>query len=172
MGIEKEISNLNPFRWAVASANFTRPADTTAYASGDLVANNTTAGSVAALSLTIARGNDLLFCVRRVRLKKSNATLTNASFRVHFHRTAPTPTNGDNGAWLTTEAGYLGSVDVTVDKAFADGAKGLGAFAAGAEIVAQPTSGAQTIFALIEARAAYTPASAEVFTLEVEGIQG
>jgi hypothetical protein len=33
---------------ALASASFTRPADTTAYASGDLVANSTTAGSVVA----------------------------------------------------------------------------------------------------------------------------
>src|SRR5688572_29350805 len=36
-----------------ASATFNRPADTTAYSIGDLVANNTAAGSVTPLSFTV-----------------------------------------------------------------------------------------------------------------------
>lgn len=37
---------------ALIAASFTRPADTAAYAVGDLVANSTTAGSVAAMPLS------------------------------------------------------------------------------------------------------------------------
>lgn len=155
----------------VASGNFTRPNDTTAYASGDLVANSTTAGSVTPISLTVARANDATGMIRRVRLNKSGTGTTNASFRVHFYRTSPTLTNGDNGVWLSTVAGYLGACDVTIDKVFSDAAKGTGAPLVGSEINFLPTSGARTIFALVEARGAYTPAAQEVFTVEVEVLQ-
>jgi hypothetical protein len=157
------------------SANFTRPADTTAYTSGDLVANSTTAASVVPLSFTAARINDATGMIRRVRLKKSTTTTTNAQFRVHFYQNDPSAstgiTNGDNGAWLTKEAGYLGSVDVTIDKAFSDAAEGVGTPNNGSEINFIPKSGTQTIYALIEARAAYTPGNAEVFTVNLEVLQ-
>jgi hypothetical protein len=152
----------------IASANFTRPADTTAYAVGDLVANSVTAGSVVPMQLAVARLADALAETSRIRLKKSGAVLTNAQFRVHLYRNSPTIANGDNGAWSTTESGYVGFLDVTIDKAFTDGAKGIGTVGAGNEILLQPALGTQNVFALLEARAAYTPASAEVFTLEVE----
>jgi hypothetical protein len=173
MSAERELSLLraqNPFKLAIVSgAPFTRPNDTTAYASGDLVANSVTAASVVPITLTVASAIDALFRIRRVRLKKSGVVITNASFRVHFYRNTPgVPAGGDNAAWSTAEAGYLGSIDVTVDKAFTDGAKGFASATIGAEIIAQPTSGAATIFALLEARGAYTPAAQEIFTIEAE----
>lgn len=158
-------------RIATPSANFTRPSDTTAYASGDLVANSTTAGSVTPLSWTAARVAAGSFMVRRVRLRKSGTSTANASFRVHLYSASPTPANGDNGAWSTDGvANYLGSVDVTVDKAFTDGAQGIGTPGAGSEISVALASG-QTIYGLVEARAGYTPASAEVFTVVLECLQ-
>lgn len=154
----------------VVSESFTRPADTTAYASGDLVANSTTAGSVVPVPLVAARDNGASAMIRRVRLKKSGTSVTNASFRVHFYLSSPTPTNGDNGAWLTTESGYLGACDVTIDKAFSDAAEGIGVPNEGIEINFVPPTG-KTIYALVESRAAYTPASAEVFTITAEVMQ-
>lgn len=155
------------------SANFTRPSDTTAYASGDLVANSTTAGSVAALSWTAARVSAGNYFARRCRLKKSTTSTTNASFRLHLYNTDPAAssgiTNGDNGAWLTKIAGYLGHMDITIDKAFSDAAAGQGVPAIGGEMSAVPA--AQTLYGLLEARAAYTPGNAEVFTVELEIFQ-
>lgn len=153
---------------SIATASFTRPADTTAYASGDLVANSTTAGSVVPLTFTIrpeARGS----MIRRVRIKKSGTSVSSASFRVHFYETGTiTCANGDNGAWSTNSmATYVGAMDVTVDRAFTDGAFGLGAPITGSEI----NYDIGTIWALIEARGAYTPASGEVFTVEIEVIR-
>jgi hypothetical protein len=153
---------------AVVSGNFTRPADTTAYASGDLVANNTTAGSVTPITLAVSRVANSTVLIRKVRLKKSTTSTTNASFRIHFYSASPTCTNGDNGAWLTTESTYIGACDVTVDKVFSDASKGNGVPMTGTEMIAVPASATQNIFALIEARAAYTPGNAEVFTLSVE----
>lgn len=152
------------------SANFNRPADTTAYASGDLVANSTTAGSVVPLSWTLARVAAGSGMVRKARLKKSGTSVTNASFRLHLYSASPTVTNGDNGAWLSTHAGYLGSLDFTVDKAFSDAAAGNGAPVTGSEVNFSLASG-QTVYGLIEARGAYVPASGETFTVELECLQ-
>lgn len=152
---------------SVASGNFTRPADTTAYASGDLVANSTTAGSVVPVTLAnVASGAGMSAQVRRVRIRKSGATITNGNFRVHlFASTAPTVSSGDNAAIViaTGAANYLGQVDVTLSQTFTDG--GFGATATEINLY-----GVQTVYALLEARAAYTPASAEVFTVSIEAL--
>jgi hypothetical protein len=153
---------------AAVSANFTRPADTTAYASGDLVANSTTAGSVVPMTFAVARVADKGFMVRRARMKKSTTGITNASFRLHLYKQSPVPSNGDNGVWLTDEKNYLGAIDITIDKAFTDAAKGIGIPNTGSEISGVPDSGTVNIYGLIEARAAYTPGNAEVFTVTLE----
>lgn len=152
------------------SASFTRPADTTAYALGDLVANSTTAGSVTPLSLQatdLVNGTGFL---RRCTLRKSGTSITNAQFRVHVYQGDLTITcaNGDNAAWSTNQvANYLGSLDVTMDKAFTDGASGVGVPTNGFEISFKCSATVNLQF-LLEARAAYTPANAEIFTLQLE----
>jgi len=154
-----------------ASATFTRPADTTAYASGDLVANSTTAGSVTPMTLTVARKAAGSVQVIRAKVRKTTAGLTGAVFRVHlFNSSTITATNGDNGAFLTSaSANYLGYVDVTMDEAFSDGAVGYAGYTQPPTI--KMASGTD-IFALLEARGAYTPGNAEQFTLTLEVIQG
>lgn len=156
---------------ALVTANFTRPADTTAYASGDLVANSTTAGSVTPMSLAIGRGSSgaaVTGMIRRLRLRKSGTSIANASFRVHLYRASPTVANGDNGAFSTNQAAnYVGRFDVTMDQAFTDGASGNGVPAVGSEVNFHTA----TYYALIEARGAYTPANGETFTVELEVLQ-
>ena len=151
------------------TATFTRPADTNVYASGDLVSNNTVAGSVVPLSFPVGKP---VFPIRRVKIKKSGTVVTSAQFRLHLYTSSPTSANGDNGVWSTTESGYLGFVDVTIDKAFSDGAAGHGAPSLGQEINANVNgiaqTGAFTIYGLLEARAAYTPTSGEIFTVSLE----
>lgn len=154
------------------AATMTRPADTTAYTSGDLVANSTTAGSVVPLQFTVARVALGSGMIRRVRLRKSGTGITNASFRLHLYAAAPgTVTNGDNGAWSTSGvADYLGSLDVTCDKAFTDGASGNGTPTNGSEINFALSSG-QIVYGLLEARGAWTPTSGEVITAALETLQ-
>ena len=153
---------------AIASASFSRPADVTAYASGDLVANSTTAGSVVAVALANAvREAGGVSRVERVRLRKSGTGLTNASFRVHLFAAAPVPVNGDNGALSTPIANYIGAVDVALDRAFTDGATGAGVPLVGGSMTFTIPIGT-TLFALIEARGAYTPVSGETFTVIAE----
>jgi len=155
-------------RTIIASASFSRPADTTAYASGDLVANVTVAGSVVPLSFKVGRINAGTGRITRARLRKNGVSIASASFRLHLYKVSPTASNGDNGAWLTTESTYLGALDITMDRVFADGAKGFGVPLVGAFIAFDCAAGSQLIYGLIEARGAYAPVSGETFTATLE----
>ena len=153
------------------SASFTRPNNTTAYASGQLVANAVTAGSVVPMAFGVG-GNSMPGATRitRVRLSKNGTVSTNASFRVHLYGASPTLANGDGGVWTSNQAAnYLGSIDVASMKAFTDGCCDVGAAAAGSEFLLRLPA-ATTIYALLEARAAYAPAANEVFTLTLETV--
>jgi hypothetical protein len=147
------------------SAGITRPNDTTAYASGDLVANSTTAGSVTPFSITNAtRGQGIASHVRRITVRKSGTSVTNATFRVHLFCASPTVANGDNAAISFNQAmKYIGSADIASMQAATDGAVGFIAadFAFGAV-------SSNTIYALLEARGAYTPAAQEVFYIGLD----
>lgn len=159
------------------SANFTRPADTTAYVVGDLVANSTTAASVVPMQhacvvaniVTTTKGT---FHVARAVLKKSTTSTTNAAFRIHLWGSDPSAStgvvNGDNSAMqIKSGATYLGYIDIASMLAiFSDGAYGVG----------QPSNGPLNVtlasgsvtYSLLEVRGAYTPGNAEVFTVVLD----
>lgn len=140
------------------SASFSRPANTTAYDIGDLVANNTTAGSVTPMTFAVAASSGGKGLIRSVKIDKAGAA---ATFRAHFFLAAPTVANGDNGAFSTTKVGYLGYIDV-VTAAFSDGAAGIGL----GEVPFDLTSGTD-VACLLEARTAFTPTSGGAFAVEV-----
>jgi hypothetical protein len=150
------------------SASITRPADTTAYTAGDLVANSTTAGSVSYGSLLVARSRTSMTQIRRAKLEKSGTSVTSAEFRVHLYSSLPTFANGDNAAFSTTRAGYLGALNVTINQVFSDGSAGFGVPVNGVEICDTGSNGETTVFWALEALNAYTPVSAEVFTLTLD----
>jgi hypothetical protein len=156
---------------AIIGGTITRPADTVAYVAGDLVANSTTAGSVVPLACAAARINAGTGVVRRARLSTTKTGLAGTEvFRIHLFKTAPTVANGDNGAFSCNgvAAILLGYIDVTMDRIFTDGAKGIGVPAVGSEIMFQAGAGTTNIYALVEARGAYTPISGEVLTVALE----
>lgn len=153
------------------STNFTRPADTTAYASGDLVANSTTAGSVTPLAFQLPRGA-VAAKIWRVGILRSSTSITNAAFRLHIYKDSPTVANGDNGALSSITAGYEGFIDVaTPGLAFSDDAKNHGVYVNNSVFAPMFVSvdANAKLYGLLEARAAYTPASAEVFTVDMVG---
>lgn len=152
----------------VAGPTFTRPADATPYASGDLVANNTTAGSVVPIAVTFGSNTtENQIELSRVKLFKSTASTTNAAFRVHLFSTLPTVTSGDNAAIViaTGAAGYLGFFDIATMQGATDGATGFITTGSNRVVLV----GTATIYALIECRGAYTPGTSETFTLTLEG---
>lgn len=155
-----------------ASSTITRPADTTAYASGDLVANSVTASQVVALQFAIPRNQGAVGEVLGARIQKTTNSATNAAFRLHLFTVVPTFTSaGDNSAMNTVVVaaakGYLGYVDVTAMTGFQDVAWGTGA-ADSARLILPFVQAVDTkLYGVLEARGAYAPGSAEVFTLSL-----
>jgi hypothetical protein len=152
------------------SANFTRPADTTAYAAGDLVANSTTAGSVTPMTFRLGYGQALV--LRQARIRINSATNTNASFNLHLYSSSPTVTNGDNSAWLSTSSNYLGTMAISgTTQAFSDNVVGVGTYvntAVGTPWVLLGDNN-YLVYGLLSATAAYTPTSGGVFTATLVG---
>ena len=153
----------------VATAQFTRPSDTTAYAAGDAVANSTTAPAaiVFAVQGDIAR----LGRVVGARLTKSNTNLTNAAFRLWLFSAAPAPTNDNAALALTfaTAGSRLGYIDFATGVAGSDCAVFVGALPNSQPIsLVAAQDAADTVWGLLEARGAYTPASAEQFHVALD----
>ena len=147
-----------------SSANFTRAANTTEYSAGDLVANSVTSGSVAAMQFTISVGNGRALKIVSVKLETDNTVATDASFRLHLYAADPTASNGDNGVWLTTESTHIGFIDLDECLAFASEISSTTTVGDDKRIYWRLASG-QILYGLLEARASYTPASAEVYTV-------
>jgi hypothetical protein len=157
------------------SASFTRPANTTAYVAGQLVANSTTAGSVVPPSWNLVRAAGDCFRIERIRMTVSAGSITNGSFIVYIFNAAPVPTVGDGATFDTTGAlstsgalNLAGSFNLLLINSGSDGAVGYAVPTFGSGVTACPTSGT-TVYALVEAQAAYTPPSAAVITLYPEG---
>lgn len=150
---------------AVLTDSFARPANTTQYADGDLVANNATAGSVVPLEFDVPIGNGKDIRIRSVRLAKSDTDLTAADFVVNFYASEPTSAAGDNAAYSTDTADFFGSVAMSAMRSFSDGDVVIDTFAdAESPTYHLPSS---KIYALIEADGTYTPASGETFTVTI-----
>jgi hypothetical protein len=156
---------------AIVGGSFTRPADTAPYVSGDLVANSTTAGTVVPITVVAARQAAGTGSIRRVRLTTTKTGLAGTEvFRVHLFKSSPTVVNGDNGAFSVNgvTAIWLGCFDVTMAHAFSDGTKGIGGPLEGSEVTFDCAAASVNLYALVEARGAYTPASGETFTIAAE----
>lgn len=150
-----------------AGTSFTRPADTTAYAIGDLVANSTTAGSVVALTWTGATitGSGGSGEIAAVTVRADSAA---ATVRVHFFTYAPTVSNGDNGNLVvsnfasTTSSYYVGYFDVVLQPEATIAGGGILGQSVGGSIPYKLAS-ADSLYALVEARTIFTPTSAGVY---------
>lgn len=159
-----------------ASSTITRPADSNAYASGDLVANSVTAASVANLQFTtLARVSGGSGLIVGAKIQKSNVDVTSAAFRLHLFTVAPTYTSaGDNSPISTvvvaSAKGYLGYIDITAMVAFSDVAWGSGAPDNTRGSIPYVAT-AQIIYGLLEARGAYAGHSGEVFTVVLDALQ-
>ncbi len=147
---------------------FARPADVTAYASGDLVANSTTAGSVTAMAFPLMGLRSPKIVGAQIR--KNTATATAATFRLHLFSAAPTVSAGDNAAIAVSSslANYFGYIDLDMTTAGSVIAAATLALRVGFTVPLGLGEGLTTIYGLMEARAAYAPGNAEQFTLALE----
>ncbi len=146
------------------------------------MANSATATAVVPGTATLARVNGGSGTIYNVRLSKTGTSLVNASFRVHLFKGLATADG--NGHFVTSTVGNggtfagavngiaaleIGYIDCTMDVAFSDGAKGFCTVPPTRNpIVFDTDSTRQTIYWLMEARAAYSWTNSEVFTAAFE----
>lgn len=154
----------------VATGVLIRPADTAAYAVGDLIGASTAAGAANLITLPgVARIPGGTGRIIRVRVATNQAAFA-GTLRVHLFKTAVAPAVGDNGALAGAVANYVnyyGSADVTLAQGIlSDGAKGFMAFSP--PIAFDVPTGVSDIYALLETRTAFTPASGQRFSITAE----
>lgn len=160
-------------RIVYATSTLTRPANTTAYAQNDLIADNTTAGSIVVPSLTLTPRVPYRIVDAKFRTDLATGFGTFAGL-IELWSAAPTFTNGDNGAYAvaTGAANWLGQLQTDVATQVADGAYAavnfndtFGVAAAGPFII-PPLNGGSLYWSLKETDATgFTPASGTTFTL-------
>lgn len=161
---------------AVAGATFNRPADTTAYAAGDLIANVTTTNpQPTPLTFPIAdvgNVNDVVV-ISRVRVKVNDAAFAGKIVNLWLFRTLPFLGVGDNGAFAgglqCTESDRLDVIPVTLGAvASSDGyVKGF-ATPTNTFLVARTADDSINIYGVLECVSAVTPGSAKSWSVSLE----
>lgn len=167
------------FAFAVPSNILTRQANTTAYASGQIVGGSASVG-FAGNGFTfsnIARVAGGQVQINRARLYKSQATAA-GTFELAIFRAQPTLTIADAGAFAsgvpvgnaTANARLVARIalDMTGALVGSDGAE-LASTPISTPALIQLPAGASDLFAVLRATSAYTPLSGETFSVVLEG---
>lgn len=160
----------------IISASYTRPADTTAYAAGDVLANSTSAATILTFP-NVARANGLGFLIDGVTVAYSGAPATKPDLQLWLFDSTVAMQN-DNAAWNPSDAemetclGYisLGGGSATIAAPLASNGN-MVQFVAAAVKSNACASGSTSIFGIVVVRNAYTPTSGEKFTFRLHVIQ-
>lgn len=158
------------------AATLTRPADTTQYAAGDLVANSTTASEVTNRVFTFPRFRGPLR-IRKWLLEKTDNDVTSAAFLLHLFSSAPTYTSaGDNGAFATVGQSltgtYIGTLTIAGMYGSSTFAHGQGVPVVGDYVTWEPawgTAAELSLYGVMVANGTYTPTSGGTFKNTLEG---
>lgn len=155
-----------PVRASLVSvvAEVTRPADTTAYAVNDVIG---TAGTAVITLANIFRVNGASAYVVKAKLFTDQSANV-AQFRMHLFRTAPAAIvdNAPFQLLYADESRYLGFIDIPGNATEGSGSttsQGLWTGQLGCIADAAST----TLFAVLATKTAFTPASAQRFSLRV-----
>lgn len=159
------------------SGTITRPANTTAYAALDHVANNATAGSVVAGVLTASDVVDHPVAWEGGFLKSTDTGLNGVRVEVWLFNTDPALSSGvgggDNAAFSQKMAGFRGRFIGTFSTSgISDGAVAELVPTIRSRLISYPEAGLTTFRFLIRALDGFTPsANSTTFTVTLEGYQ-
>jgi hypothetical protein len=147
------------------TATLTRPANTTAYATGALIANSTVAGSVAVPSFAIATSAGGVILPRLRVLTNAPSGWGGVNLSINLWSAPPAYVNGDGGAYAVASgaANWLANFLVSLAQ-FGDGAAGGGGLTSANEMALKLASGT-SIFADIQILSVATPIAGQTFTL-------
>lgn len=153
-----------------AVASITRPADTTAYADGDVVADSTSAAAVLKFHGVCGDGEGAI--IRSATLSSSVLPGTKLSADLWLFHTAPTSYGNDNAAFALSDADVLNCVGVialdgTVAANIKAGTLNYIVVNQGLALAVKGLTTDRALYGVLVARNAYTPASAEVLTIKL-----
>jgi hypothetical protein len=158
---------------------FTRPNDTTAYTAGDLIANSTSAGSVTNREFVFDRWVGQELRIMRWYLEKTDGDIANADFLLALFTVAPTYTSaGDNSATgtvlVTTSFSHIGTMRIAAMVGSSTFGHGMGGplHDQASYVPWRPdwsSDGRATLYGVMVANAAYTPAANGTFKCVLEG---
>lgn len=153
-----------------ASAEFTRPGDTTQYTARDVVCNSV--GAPVLMAFDLGRPSGFL---TKIRLVTNNKTTT-ARFRMWFYSIPNPAVAGDNSPMTllwANRSNRLGYVDLppmgTEDAAGSDSASALATAGTSASLpfAFLMADGVTTLYALLETLDVFSPASGQAFFVEL-----
>lgn len=150
-------------------ANFTRPADTTAYATNDSLTNSTSAPTVLTFSNAARASGGSGVILDAILIDESNPG-TVGSFDLMLYDTTFTPTN-DNAAFnpsTTIQRTFVGKISFSTQ--IVCGTTSQAYHATGVNL-AFVTVGSANLFGQLVARNAYTPANTGRFDLRLKVLQ-
>lgn len=149
----------------VVSQEITRPSDTTAYVINDVV--GPTGGAAVGVLTDFFSANGASGFIAKVELETDQAA--NATpFRIYFFHTAPTAI-ADNAAFALLYADVakrIGYVDIGNMSQEGSGSTGAAGYWTG-QLAAKAAAADNDLYYVIVAKAAFTPASAQKFTVKV-----
>jgi hypothetical protein len=163
---------------AVATATFTTPAGTTAYAANDIIAETATGASVNGFVFPVAVEKNDVVCISRARLKTTDSGFAGKQVTLHLFRSKPTVDNGDNGALgngtagtqtLCTESEKLDTITFTFPStATKDGYYKAYGVPTNGTIITATALDSLSIYGLLECVAAATPQGEKPWTCTLE----
>jgi hypothetical protein len=153
------------------AATFTRPSDTTAYASGDVVCNSTSVPTIMTFADALKYNNAVL---QHAMIVTSANVATKPDLELWLFDTTVAMDN-DNAAFTPTDAELLNLVGV-VSFATGDFKAGDATGGAGGNAICEATNlgipinpaAADDLYGILVARNAYVPVSGEVFTVRLK----
>jgi len=154
---------------AVASATFSRPANTDAYAAKDAVSDSTTAPTVLNFA-DLARENGGSGYITKARLITNQSTNV-ARFRLHLYHTAPTAIN-DNAAFTllwANRSNRIGYLDFDACQTEGSGSDAANALNTTIRLAFDCAAADRDLYGLLETLDAFTPASGQSFHIELTG---
>lgn len=153
-------------RVVVVASTFTRPADTTAYTAKDVVADSTSAATIRTFA-GAARVSGGSGYITKAQLLTDQSANT-ARFRLHLYNTSSPTVLNDNApnTVLYANAGkYVGWIDF--DACTTETGSSVAQALNSTVRLAYTTSGNDTLYGVLEAVDAFTPASGQQFTIRL-----
>lgn len=149
------------------STNFTRPANTTAYAQYDAISNSTSSPTILTFS-SVGASNGQTVMLTEIEIISSAAQATLPEFNLWLLNETTTATNDNSALDITDADRDHGQTALKIDNKFKNASNSrVNTLSIAKQI--KLASDSQDLYGLLQANNAYTPISGEIFHIILRG---